>query len=87
MSTRSPSQQDAQLESYRKLVVTTLSTDFRKATRIVTVKFIPDDLPPLHLFVRITTVGINASEINFTSGKYTPGVEPPFDAGLEAIGT
>jgi NADPH-dependent curcumin reductase CurA len=30
-------------------------------------------------------LGINASDINFTSGKYTK-VAPPFDAGFEAIG-
>ncbi len=31
-------------------------------------------------------LGINASDINFTNGKYLPGVRPPFDAGFEAVG-
>lgn len=31
-------------------------------------------------------MGINASDINFTAGKYTPGLKPPFDAGFESLG-
>jgi hypothetical protein len=31
--------------------------------------------------------GINASDINFTAGKYMKDARPPFDAGFEAVGT
>jgi len=31
-------------------------------------------------------VGINASDINYTAGRYRPGVKPPFDAGFESAG-
>ncbi|CAG6015967.1 unnamed protein product [Menidia menidia] len=31
-------------------------------------------------------VGINASDINYSAGRYDPSVRPPFDAGFEGIG-
>lgn len=31
-------------------------------------------------------VGINASDINYSAGRYDPSVKPPFDAGFEGIG-
>ncbi|XP_030638675.1 prostaglandin reductase 3 isoform X2 [Chanos chanos] len=31
-------------------------------------------------------VGINASDINYSAGRYDPTVKPPFDAGFEGIG-
>ena len=31
--------------------------------------------------------GINAYDINFTAGRYDPSLQPPFDAGFEAIGS
>ena len=38
------------------------------------------------MLIKNRYVGINASDINYTAGRYTPGVSPPFDAGMEAIG-
>jgi NADPH-dependent curcumin reductase CurA len=38
------------------------------------------------VLLRNDFVGINASDINFTAGKYSPGVRPPFDAGFESVG-
>jgi len=38
------------------------------------------------ILVQVVYAGVNASDVNFTAGKYTPGVEPPFDAGFEALG-
>ncbi|KAB1256178.1 Prostaglandin reductase 3 [Camelus dromedarius] len=31
-------------------------------------------------------VGVNASDINYSAGRYDPSVKPPFDAGFEGIG-
>ena len=28
-------------------------------------------------------VGINASDVNFSAGRYDPSARPPFDAGFE----
>jgi len=39
-----------------------------------------------HDLINITTfrfVGINASDINQTAGKYDPTARPPFDVGFE----
>lgn len=75
----------------RKVVVTTLSPDFRKATRIERFP-LPTTavaLPPGTVLIRYLYCGINASDVNFTSGKYQTGggpSQPPFDAGFEACG-
>lgn len=31
-------------------------------------------------------VGVNASDINYSAGRYDPSAKPPFDAGFEGIG-
>lgn len=31
-------------------------------------------------------MGINASDINYSAGRYDPSVKPPFDAGFEGVG-
>ncbi|XP_029959435.1 prostaglandin reductase-3 [Salarias fasciatus] len=68
----------------RKLVVTTLSPNFREAVRAQTAAVpTPGDAD---LLVRNRFVGINASDINYSSGRYDPSVKPPFDAGFEGIG-
>lgn len=78
-------------QSFEKLVVHTLSNNFRSATSIVRV---PLQLPikPHHVLVKIIYAGVNASDINFSSGRYFSGNEKdiasrlPFDAGFEAVG-
>ncbi|CAK6954281.1 prostaglandin reductase 3-like [Scomber scombrus] len=68
----------------KKLVVTKLSPNFREAASIQTVAVpTPGDKD---LLVRNRFVGINASDINYTAGRYDPSVKPPFDAGFEGIG-
>ncbi|XP_028325817.1 prostaglandin reductase 3-like [Gouania willdenowi] len=68
----------------KKLVVTELSPDFRQAVRVQTASVpTPGDAD---LLVRNRFVGINASDINYSSGRYDPSVKPPFDAGFEGIG-
>eukprot|EP00128_Syssomonas_multiformis_P001828 Colp12_sorted_trinity150504_noHs@1826 len=69
---------------YRRLQVHTLSTDFRKSTQIVSAAL--PSLLPNHVLVAPQYVGINASDINATAGRYNPGTPPPFDCGMEAVG-
>ncbi|CAL9705360.1 unnamed protein product [Knipowitschia caucasica] len=68
----------------RKLVVTKLSQNFREAVSVqaVSVPTPGND----ELLVRNRFVGINASDINYSAGRYDPTVKPPFDAGFEGIG-
>nr|CCC94099.1 unnamed protein product [Trypanosoma congolense IL3000] len=70
---------------YKRIVVRRLSTNFRDATEIVT-SAIPTHLKSTELMVRNHFVGINASDINLTSGRYLPDAIPPFDCGFEALG-
>ncbi|XP_018411038.1 PREDICTED: zinc-binding alcohol dehydrogenase domain-containing protein 2 [Nanorana parkeri] len=71
--------------SMKKLVVTQLSPDFRKAVTLM-----PSVAVPVpgdgDLLIRNRYVGINASDINFSSGRYDASVKPPFDVGFEGIG-
>lgn len=70
--------------SMKKLVVTKLSPNFREAVSLQTCAVpTPGDA---ELLVRNRFVGINASEINHSAGRYDPSVKPPFDAGLEGMG-
>ncbi|XP_063155101.1 prostaglandin reductase 3 [Candoia aspera] len=71
--------------SMKKLVVTKLNSNFREAVSL------RNDAPvPLpgdgDLLVRNRFVGINASDINYSAGRYDPLVKPPFDVGFEGIG-
>jgi len=70
----------------RKIIVQRLSSDFRAATSIETDEIDPADLCDSEIMIRVRFAGINASDSNFSAGKYTPGVEPPFDCGFEAVG-
>ena len=68
----------------KQILVTKLTSDFRDAVKVVSVP-----LPKVsagQVLVKNKFVGINASDINFTSGKYLPGTQPPFPAGFEAVG-
>lgn len=70
--------------SMKKLVVTKLSQNFRSAVSLQTVPVpTPGDGD---LLIRNRFVGINASDINYSAGRYDPSVKPPFDAGFEGIG-
>jgi hypothetical protein len=56
--------------SYRKLQVVRLSNSFREATALVGVQMPKvEGLPAGHVLVRRLFVGINASDINYTSGR------------------
>lgn len=71
-------------QQYKKLVAVSLSSRFREVVRVETAT-IPTPGPG-QLLVRNKYAGINASDINFTAGRYSPGVKPPFDTGFEGLG-
>lgn len=78
-------------QTYNKIVVHTLSHKFRSATRIIQTQL---SLPikPQHALVKVIYAGVNASDVNFSSGRYFSNdknantTRLPFDAGFEAVG-
>lgn len=62
----------------------TLSPNFRQAAKL-TQHPIPE-LKPSEILVKNKFLGINASDINWTAGRYDPTLKPPFDLGFEGIG-
>ncbi|XP_054786825.1 uncharacterized protein LOC129293048 isoform X2 [Prosopis cineraria] len=78
-------------ENFEKIVVHTLTHNFRNATSVVRT---PLRLPvkPHHVLVKLIYAGVNASDVNFSSGHYFSGKDKdiasrlPFDAGFEAVG-
>uniref|UniRef100_A0A803LNU0 Enoyl reductase (ER) domain-containing protein n=1 Tax=Chenopodium quinoa TaxID=63459 RepID=A0A803LNU0_CHEQI len=78
-------------QSFEKIVVHSLNHNFRAATRI---QRTPLGLPikQHHVLVKILYAGVNASDVNFSSGRYFSGNSQdlagnlPFDAGFEAVG-
>lgn len=69
---------------YKKLIAASISQNFREAVKIHSC---PIPRPGSgELLVRNKYAGINASDVNLTAGRYTPGVQPPFDTGLEGLG-
>ncbi|WCJ17654.1 ARP protein (REF) [Euphorbia peplus] len=78
-------------QSFEKVIVHTLSHNFRNATKVVRA---PLRLPiePNQAVVKILYAGVNASDVNFSSGRYFAGNGKdtasllPFDAGFEAVG-
>lgn len=76
-------------DTYRKIVVTKLSSNFREATEIQThsLSALLQQVQSAEVVIQIAYVGINASDVNFTAGKYMKDARPPFDAGFEGVGT
>ncbi|KFK35988.1 hypothetical protein AALP_AA4G063600 [Arabis alpina] len=75
-------------QKFEKIVVHTLSHNFRNATRIVDT---PLKLPigPHQVLLKLIYAGVNASDVNFASGRYfskNEGLKLPFDAGFEGVG-
>lgn len=68
----------------KKLIVTQISQKFRDVVKIT-----QDKMPNPgagEVIVKNRYVGINASDINYTAGRYDPTVVAPFDCGFEGIG-
>ncbi|KAI9486873.1 MAG: orotate phosphoribosyltransferase [Benjaminiella poitrasii] len=74
--------------TFRKLQAFEVGNDFSKVTKVVTVNYneMAQNLKPNNVIIKNFYVGINASDVNFTNGKYIPGIKPPFDVGFEALG-
>lgn len=65
-----------------------MSTDFKAATAIVSFD-LPKELAPGTILVKNVYCGVNASDVNFTSGRYQSVsnlTESQLDAGFEAAG-
>ncbi|EPB90384.1 hypothetical protein HMPREF1544_02750 [Mucor circinelloides 1006PhL] len=74
--------------TFRKIQALEIGNDFNKVTKVVSVNYkdLIQNLKPNSVVVKNFYVGVNASDINYTNGKYTPGIKPPFDVGFEALG-
>lgn len=55
-----------------------MSNNFKKVTKVVTVDYndMVRQIKPNNVIVKNFYVGINASDVNFTNGKYIPGIKP-----------
>jgi len=74
------------MSTFKKIVCKKLGTNFSECTEIVTESL--KEPTANQLLVKISAAGINASDINFTSGHYSSGAAKlPFDCGFEGIGT
>ena len=69
---------------YNKLVAVSLSQKFQEAVRLQSAS--TPTPGPGQLLIRSKYAGINASDINWTAGRYFPGLQPPFDTGMEGMG-
>jgi NADPH:quinone reductase-like Zn-dependent oxidoreductase len=74
------------MSSIKKIVCTKLGSKFEESTEIVTVPLKEPERS--QVLVKLEAMGINASDINFTSGHYfSSPPQMPFDCGFEGIGT
>lgn len=69
---------------YKKLVAVSLSSKFHEVVKVQAAN-IPTPAPG-QLLVRNRYAGINASDINWTAGRYLPSAKPPLDTGFEGLG-
>ncbi|RWS28553.1 quinone oxidoreductase-like protein [Leptotrombidium deliense] len=71
-------------KTFRKLQVTQLTTDFEKAVEI---KEEPIPVPTSgQVLVRNMYVGVNATDVNISAGRYFVTTPPPYDIGFESVG-
>lgn len=70
--------------TYRKMIATELTTNFRQAADIIEVPF--PEPGPGEIVVQNKFAGVNATDVNITAGRYAPGAKPPLDLGAEAVG-
>jgi hypothetical protein len=78
-------------QTFEKIVVHTLDHNFRNATRIQHTSLrLP--IKPHQVLLKIIYAGVNASDVNYSSGRYFSGSNEelssrlPMDAGFEAVG-
>lgn len=65
-------------KTFRKLQAIEVGNDFHKVTRVVKVDYndFIKNIKPNSVVVKNFHVGVNASDVNFTNGKYIPGIKP-----------
>lgn len=66
---------------YRQLKVFQNSTDFREAVKVVNNKLVPPTAD--ELLVKVLYVGINATDLNVTAGRYFAHDNIPYALGAE----
>lgn len=72
------------MATFKKLQVTTISTDFRKATTIFEQ---PIPTPgPNQILLKNHFSGVNATDINISAARYFTDGKVPFDIGFESLG-
>lgn len=71
-------------QTIRRLMVTALSSKFRDVVKVETIPL--PALGPGDILVKNRYLGINASDVNFSSGRYLSDVKPPFSCGFEGVG-
>lgn len=64
--------------TFRKLQAFEVGNDFSKVTKVISVAYndLIQNLKPNSVIVKNFYVGINASDINFTNGKYIRDIKP-----------
>ncbi|GFN99761.1 Zinc-binding alcohol dehydrogenase domain-containing protein 2-like [Plakobranchus ocellatus] len=68
----------------KEIQIVKLGDNFREVTKIVEV---PVPKPgPRQVVIKTSFLAVNISDILYTLGEHTPGVDPPFPAGLEGMG-
>ncbi|CAL1262450.1 unnamed protein product [Larinioides sclopetarius] len=70
--------------TFKKLMVQKLTSNFREAVSIETVNMCHPKKG--EVCVKNKYVGINATDVNFTKGRYSASSEVPFGAGFEGVG-
>lgn len=73
------------MPSFKSVQVHTKSQDFRAATKIVDAADVPSPAAG-NVVVRNHFLGINAADIQITSGAFTGALPTPFGCGMEAAG-
>ncbi|GBO38964.1 hypothetical protein AVEN_43933-1 [Araneus ventricosus] len=71
-------------KTFKKLMVQKLTSNFREAVSIETVNMCHPKKG--EVCVKNKYVGINATDVNFTKGRYFVNVEVPFGVGFEGVG-
>ncbi|KAF8792486.1 prostaglandin reductase 3-like [Argiope bruennichi] len=74
----------AKPSTYKRLMVHTLTTNFREAVTIETAEMCHPKKG--EVCIKNKYVGINASDVNMTKGRYFTSGKPPFGVGFEAVG-
>ncbi|PAA47822.1 hypothetical protein BOX15_Mlig020157g6, partial [Macrostomum lignano] len=70
--------------TFRRLVATKLTHNFREAVEIINCELKPPTAG--QVLIKTKYAGVNASDINFTAGRYKHASKPPILLGFEGVG-